>query len=83
MRTQGGGGSIAVREHILPTRKLSEQKHTDIANWFWFAAEVSSEDEDDPGLDGPDMDEILLSPASQIQPEDSAGPGNSKIMSVN
>jgi hypothetical protein len=24
------------------------------------------------------MDEILLSPASQIQPEDSVGPGNSK-----
>ena len=50
---------------------------------FGFAAEVSSEEEDDPGLDGPDMDEILLSPASQIQPEDSAGPGNSKIMPAN
>jgi hypothetical protein len=48
-----------------------------------FAAELTSEDEDDPGLDGPDMDEILLSPASQIQPEDSMGPGNSKVMSVN
>jgi hypothetical protein len=67
----------------LSTRKLSEQKRTDIANCYGFAAEVTSEDEDDPGLDGPDMDEILLSPASQIQPEDSAGPGNSKIMSVN
>jgi hypothetical protein len=50
---------------------------------FDFAAEVSSEDEDYPGLDGQDMDEILLSPASQIQPEDSADPGNSKIMPAN
>ena len=50
---------------------------------FVFAAEVSSEDEDDPGLDGPDMEEILLSPASQIRPEDSASPGNSKIVPVN
>jgi hypothetical protein len=50
---------------------------------FGFAAEVSSEEEDDPGLDGPDMEEILLSPASQIRPEDSASPGNSKIMPVN
>jgi hypothetical protein len=48
-----------------------------------FTAELTSEDEDDPGLDRPDMDKILLSPASQIQPEDSAGPGNSKVMSVN
>jgi hypothetical protein len=43
-----------------------------------FAAELTSEDEDDPGLDGPDMEEILLSPASQIQLEDSVGPGNNK-----
>ncbi len=41
-----------------------------------FAAELTSEDEDDPGLDGPDMDEILLSPASQIQLNDSVGTGN-------
>ena len=50
---------------------------------FGFAAEVSSEEEDDPALDGPDMEEILLSPASQIRPEDSASPGNSKIVPVN
>jgi hypothetical protein len=50
---------------------------------FGFSAEVSSEEEDDPGLDGTDMDEILLSPASQIRPEDSASPGNSRIAPVN
>jgi hypothetical protein len=45
---------------------------------FIFAAEQPSEDEDDPGLEGPDMEESLLSPASLIQLEDSVGPGNDK-----
>ncbi len=44
--------------------------------FFIFAAEQTSDDEDDPGLDGPDMEENLLSPASLIQLEDSVGPGN-------
>jgi hypothetical protein len=57
---------------------MTERKCIDIANCYLFAAELTSEDEDDPGLDGPDMEEILLSPASQIQLEDSVEPGNNK-----
>jgi hypothetical protein len=46
--------------------------------FIFFAVKQTSddEDEDDQGLDGPDMEENLLSPASLIQLEDSVGPGN-------